>query len=137
MTGVGVYKPLASIIVSTSLAANTSNALAQRGFGQRVGIHPDEQRACDPASAAMEADRLTDRQDMRFVETVVERRTPMTRRAESDALGCNRWIRFTGEIGRHQPGHINPAEIGQGACRHAGLADLPRYSPLLRQRYIG
>ena len=39
-----------------------------RWFGERVGVHTEEQRTVDLASPAVLADRLTDCQDMVFIE---------------------------------------------------------------------
>ena len=44
---------------------------------QRVRVHPQEQRSCDARDLPVFTGRLTDRQDVRLVERVVERRPPM------------------------------------------------------------
>ena len=79
----------------------------QGGFGQRVRVDADEQRAGDAASAPVMTDRLADRQDMRLIEGVVEGGAAMTRRAERHALRRDRRVRFAGEIRCHQPRHID------------------------------
>ena len=70
-----------------------------------------------PAALPVIAERLADRQDMRLVEGVVERRAAMPRGAERDPLGWNRRIRLPGEIGRHQPRNVGQHRRG---CRLAG-----------------
>ena len=56
------------------------------GFGQRVGVDSDEERAGDVGAAPVMTDRLAHRQDMCFIESVVEGGSSMTRRAERNAL---------------------------------------------------
>jgi hypothetical protein len=46
---------------------------AKRRLRKRVSIEPDEQRPVDLMFLAIQADRLGDRQDMRFVERIVLR----------------------------------------------------------------
>jgi len=58
----------------------------QGGFGQRVCVDSDEQRAGYAASAPVMTNRLADGQDMCLIEGVVEGGSAMTRRAERDAL---------------------------------------------------
>src|SRR4029077_149154 len=54
----------------------------ERRLGQRMRIHPQEERTIDPALYAKPADRLRYREDVRFVERPSERRTPVTRSPE-------------------------------------------------------
>ena len=89
----------------------------QRRLGQRMGIDADEQRAGQPGLAAVVADRLRRRQDMVFVERVLQRRPAMPRGSEGDALGGIGRIGFAGEIRRDQPRHIDE---GGGIDRFAG-----------------
>ena len=58
----------------------------KRRLRQRMGVDADEQRAVDAARLAMIAQRLADRQDMRLVESVVERGAAMPRGAERHPL---------------------------------------------------
>ena len=59
---------------------------ALRGTGERVRILAEDQRSVDSAPGPILANRLHDRQDVRFVEGRIERRSPMAARAERDAL---------------------------------------------------
>ena len=62
------------------------NRACQSGFGQSVCVDADIQRTGDAGPASVTADRLADRQDVRFIEGVIERGPAMTRRAERNAL---------------------------------------------------
>ena len=53
----------------------------ERGFGERVRVHADEERAGDAGLLAIEADGLGDRQDVPFVEGGGEGGAAMARRA--------------------------------------------------------
>ncbi len=68
-------------------------ALGRTGY--RVGVLAEEQRSGDALPAAMLADRLRDREDVRLGERAAERRAAMTARAEAHALG--------------RVGHVGPA----------------------------
>jgi hypothetical protein len=59
---------------------------ALRGARERVRVLPDEQRSVDPLRAAVFADRLRDREDMRFVERRAQRGSTMTAGAEAHPL---------------------------------------------------
>src|SRR5665647_1024012 len=52
----------------------------QGGFRQSVGVDSDEQRAGDAIVASVMTDCLADRQDMSFIEGVIEGGSTMTRR---------------------------------------------------------
>jgi hypothetical protein len=73
----------------------------QGGFGQRVCVASDEQRAGDLAPAPVTTDRLADRQDMCLIEGVVEGGSTMARRAERNAMRRDRRVRLAGEIRCH------------------------------------
>ena len=75
-------------------------------FGQRVGIHADEQRPGDVLSAAIVANRLRYRENMVFVKAAVQRRAAMPGRAERDLLVRIGDIRLAGVIGGDQTGNI-------------------------------
>ena len=44
----------------------------QGGLGKRVRVDTNEERSVDTVSTSVMADRLTDRQDVRLIERVVE-----------------------------------------------------------------
>ena len=83
-----------------------------RGSRQRVSVDADKQRPGDPLGLAIQADRLTDRQHVPFVETQVERTAPMPRRAKRHTLRGNGSVRLAGVIGRYQS-----RDIDQQFCR--------------------
>ena len=66
------------------------------GFGQRVRVNADEQRAVDAALAPVKTDLLANRQDMRLVKGIVEGRPTMTRGAEGNSLRRDCRVRFAG-----------------------------------------
>ena len=81
--------------------------------GEGVRVLAQEERTVDPALAAVIADRLGDRQDVRLGERVIERRAPVAAGAEGDALRadrrdragwCNRLARAPGRRSRHSAG---------------------------------
>lgn len=57
-----------------------------RRFGQTVGVAPDEQRAVETLVAAVLADRLRRREDVRLVERGAQARSPVSRSTECDLL---------------------------------------------------
>ena len=87
------------------------------GLGQRVRVATDEQRPVRALTGAIPADRLGHRDDVRFVEGAVERRTTMAGRPERDALG---------RVGRVRPDVVvradEPIQVDQdgGVGRQSG-----------------
>lgn len=77
-----------------------------RRDGQGVSIHAEEQRTVDSLRAAIQADRLCDREDVRLVERVAERRTAMARRAERDPLPWHRWVWNARVVRGDEPRHV-------------------------------
>src|SRR5580704_16929138 len=73
-------------------------------------IDAQKQRPVDALLLAMHANGLRDRQNVPLVELRVQRRTPMSRGSERNALRRHSRIWPLPEIGRHQPRHIH--EIG-------------------------
>ena len=95
----------------------------QRRLGQRMGVDADEQRPVDAGLVPMVADRLADRQDMRLVEGVIERRAAMPGSAERHPLRRHRRIGPAGEIGRHQLRDVRQHRLRGGlACRRIDLS---------------
>ena len=95
-------------------------------FGQRVGIHSQVERPMDPVCRSPLADRLRHREDVRFVEGALERRTPMARRAEGHALRGIRGVGAYREIGRNEPGNVDELvewgrRAGERMNRHGNL----------------
>ena len=86
MTGVGVTPSSRWMIVSTPFAASTSSAVRSRRPGQRVGVLADVERPVDAAAAAVLADRLGGREDVRLVERPAQRGAAVAARAERDEL---------------------------------------------------
>ena len=89
----------------------------QSGFGQSVGIDADEQRAGDAGATAVIRDGLTDRQDMVFVEGVIEGGPAMAGGAERDALRWHRRVRLAGEVGCHQTRQVDQLRCIKGLAR--------------------
>ena len=85
-TGVGVYSSSFASITSTPFAARTSSALAQAGTESACVSMPRNKGPPIPLLRAVLADRLADRQDVRFVERPVEGRAAMTGGAKSHRL---------------------------------------------------
>ena len=75
--------------------------------GERMRIHAEEQRAVDLLLLPVQANGLTDGQDMPLVESLVERGTAMPRGAKRDPLRRHRRIRRLGIIGRDKSGHVD------------------------------
>ncbi len=70
-------------------------------------VTADEQRAGGAVRRAVLDDGLSDRQDVRFVESAVERRATVTRRAERHLLSDVIGIGFDRVVGRDQMGQID------------------------------
>ena len=71
-------------------------------LGQRVGVHPHEERTVDPVRLAIRADGLRDGQNVRLVEGALERRAAVPRRPERDALGRDGRIGVLRVVRGHQ-----------------------------------
>ena len=72
-----------------------------------MGVAADEQRAGGAVRGAVLDDGLGDRQDVRFVESAVERRAAVTRRAEHHLLSDVVGIGFDRVIRRDEMGQID------------------------------
>ena len=72
-----------------------------------MGIHADKQRPIDSLILAVQADRLTDRQNMRLVEAALKRGAPMSRGAEGDLLCDICGVRRFTVIGRDELRHVD------------------------------
>jgi len=65
-------------------------------------VNTDKERSVDAVRASIKANRLTNCENMRFVEGVLEGGPSMTRGAESYALRQDFWVRLTRIIGCHE-----------------------------------
>ena len=75
---------------------------APGGFGQAVGVAPNEQRAVDPLRRAIFGDRLGDGQDVALGKGAVQSRAPVSRGAEHHPLGRVGHVGPAGSIGADQ-----------------------------------
>src|SRR5262249_30302049 len=94
-----------------------------RRYRQGVRVDTQKQRTIDASLLAVLANRLTDRQDVPFVERLVERGTAMPRRAERDALLGHRRRGDLRVIGGDKLGDVDQRQrvgwlTGQGTCLH-------------------
>ena len=86
-------------------------------------VHADEQRTGDALCAAILAERLADRQDVIFVEAVLERRAAMAGCAKSDRVGGVAGVRLVDVIRGNEAGNVGQdvarrGLAGQGMERH-------------------
>ena len=70
-------------------------------------IHAEKQRAIDFLLLPVQANGLTDGQNMPLVESPIKRGTAVSGRAERDPLRRHRGIRCLGIIGRKQFGQVD------------------------------
>ena len=70
-------------------------------------VNTDKERSVDAVRASIKANRLTNCENMRFVEGVLEGGPSMTRGAESYALRQDFWVRLTRIIGCHEARNID------------------------------
>ena len=79
----------------------------QRRHGERMRVHAEKQRAIDVLLRSVQANGLTDGEDMPFVESLVERGTTMSRGAERNPLCRHRRVRLLRIVGRYQSGYVH------------------------------
>ena len=79
---------------------------SQCRFGKRMGVYPDKKRSIDVVSISIKTNRLTNRQNMRFVEGVFESGSAVTRGAKGYALRRDARVRLSCEIGGHEARNI-------------------------------
>ena len=106
MTGVGC---IAKTILDEDIDAVGRKDLdgARKGrLGQGMGVHTEIEGPFDPLRLPVFADGLTDGEDMRLVEAVVQRRPPVPRRSEGYPLGRVRNVRAVGIIRRDKPRNV-------------------------------
>ena len=76
-------------------------------YRERVGIHPEKQRAIDLMLFSVKANGLTDGKDVPFVKSFIEGRTAMPGGAERNPLPRDRRIRGFRIICCDEFGHID------------------------------
>ena len=108
-----------------------------RRAGEGVRVLAQEKRTVDRVRAAVVADRLGDRQDVRLGEGIVKRRAPVPAGAEGDALprvgrdrggSCNRLARARGRRSRRSPEPVDPP--GDESPSEFPLTHDPPYRPI-------
>ena len=72
-----------------------------------MGIDAEKQRAVDAVRAPIIADRLGDRQNVRFVERARRTKSPMSRGAEGDTFGGDGEVRKIRIIRADESRHVN------------------------------
>src|SRR5208283_4160037 len=78
---------------------------------ERMRVHPEVERTVDILTFAIEANRLADRQDVRFVERAVERGAAMPRGAERDSLRGIVGVGLAGEVSGDQTRNIDQLRL--------------------------
>ncbi len=78
-----------------------------RGHGERVRVDTEEQRAVDAPALAVMANGLGDRENVRFVEALVERGPAMSGRAECHCLPGYGGIGRFGVVRGDEPRHVD------------------------------
>src|SRR5208282_4692622 len=86
-------------------------------FRERVRIETDVKRTVDALLFAVKTNRLGYREDMSFVERLVERAASMPGGSERDALRGDGWIWLPGVVGRHQLVNIDENRRVSGLTR--------------------
>lgn len=74
--------------------------------GRTPGVDACQERSVDAARTSVLADGMVDRQHVRLVAAVVERRAAVAGRAEGNALRRVRSVGPAGEVGREQARHV-------------------------------
>src|SRR5258705_415832 len=83
---------------TTFLRSSTYGAMKSCSYIVAEPIAAHVERPADAMSAPVVANRLRDRQDVRFVERPRERRAPVSARAEADLLRGLSWVRLADVI---------------------------------------
>ncbi len=118
--GVGVYSSPSAIITVDPVGRQYLERTGTRRHGERMRVHAEKQRAIDRLLRAIQADGLTDGQDVVFVERRVEGGPAMARGAERHPLPRHRRIRAVGVVGRDELRHVHQHRWrGRLACKRA------------------
>ena len=92
----------------------------KRRHGERMRVHAEKQRAIDLLLLPVQANGLTDGEDMPFVESLVECGTAMSRGAEGHPLRRHRRVRRLRIVGRDESGHVHQHRwFGRLSCERA------------------
>ncbi len=79
----------------------------ERRFRQRMGVHAEIERTGDALRSSVVADRLGNRQNVRFVEAAFEGRAAMTGRTEGNPLLAHGGVRLLSVVRRNQSGNVD------------------------------
>ena len=114
-------------MTSTPFAASTSSAVAQAGTESACVSMPRNSGPSILLPLPIQANRLGDREDVPFVEGLVERRTAMSGGAKRHPLRGHRGIGRLGIVGRDEPRHIDQHSgwrrlSGQGTYFHGEIS---------------
>ena len=109
----------AAIIDLDAVGGQHFERARERRLRQRVRVDAEEQRPVDALLAAVLADRLADREHVRFVEAAFERRAAVARGAEGDALRRQRRIGPPVVVGGDAACRRRRAAPAGAACRRA------------------
>ena len=104
--GRGVFIVRGNHGVDTIGGEDFQRTSTRRG-GQGVGVDADEQRTIDPFELAVQANGLTDCQNMPLIEAQLKRAAAVPGCSKSDSLGGNRCIGLTGVVSGHQSRNID------------------------------
>ncbi len=102
----------------------------QRRFRQGVGVHAEVEGTADPLRLPVLADGLADGENVRLVETVLQRRAAVPGGAEGDPLRRIGGIGHVRVIGRDQPRYVRQHRswrrlAGKFMHSHSCLLNLP------------
>ncbi len=114
IAGVGVYSRLAAIITDHVVRAQDLERRGECGFRQSMGVDSQEQRTVNALLLSIIANRLRDREDVPFVESLVQRGASMTGGSEGNPLRHDSRVGTLGVVRRHQARDVD--EI-RGLCR--------------------
>src|SRR6185437_13935565 len=97
---------------------------------KRMRILTHKNRAAVAFALPVFADRLSDREDMRFVESGFPRSPAMPARPETDELILVRWIRLLIEVIAFEPRNVNQQTLGRWfSSQRAQFAHRRLYCP--------
>jgi hypothetical protein len=119
MAGVGVYSSSAAVITSTPFAASTSIALANAGADSACVSKPMNSGPSMSRAACGIADRLGDREYVKFVETRSNEDAAVAGGAEGHALGGDAGVRAFAVVRGDQPRNIHQRSPPAQAVRRA------------------
>src|SRR5208282_393206 len=96
----------------------------ESGSGKRVRVETDVQRPVDALLLAVEADRLSNREDVCLIEGVLERTAAMPGSTEHHALRGHGWIGSARIVSVHQLRNIDQnRRLGRFPCFRTDVHD--------------